>query len=102
LFAERVIAVVRVTRQYKYRNRIGFVEPQQNCAFKLAYCRSLLVRYKKRRAKRRFGLFARLTSHDIFSDEILFVEEFPPLLRDPPQDITHVAELVQDFVSSKA
>src|SRR6266404_8956971 len=63
LFAERVKAIVRVTRQYKYRDWIGFVEPQQNCAFKLAYCRSLLVRHKKRRAKTRFGLFARFPTH---------------------------------------
>src|SRR5439155_12254298 len=63
LFPERVIAVVRATRQYEYRNWVGFVEPQQNCTFKLAYCRSLLVRYKKRRAKTRFGLFAPLATH---------------------------------------
>src|SRR6266480_275596 len=62
-FAERVIAIVRVTRQYKYRNWVGFVKPQQNRAFKLADSRFLFVRYNNGWAGTGLRLFARFPAH---------------------------------------
>jgi len=85
LCAERVIAIMSVARQYNYRNRIGFVEPQQNCAFKLPCCRSLLVRHIKGWAKIGLRLFARLTAHSGFesiSNEATAYEVFAAFLCD--------------------
>src|SRR6266850_7499134 len=36
LLTERVVALMRVACQDQYRNWIGFVKPQKNCAFELA------------------------------------------------------------------
>lgn len=63
LFPERVVAVMGVGRQNKYGNRISFVEPQQNRALKLAYCRSFLVRDIKSWAKTWFRLRAFVAAH---------------------------------------
>src|SRR5438105_5589000 len=63
LFPKRVIAVVGVTCQNKYRNRIGFVEPQQNCAFKLSNRGSLLSGYSNGWTIFWFRLFAGFPAH---------------------------------------
>ncbi|SRR6266403_2362688 len=61
LFAERVIAVVRVGGQHEYGNRIGFVEPQKNCTFELADGGFLLVRDNDGRTRLWSRLSARLS-----------------------------------------
>src|SRR5213595_2769997 len=38
LFSECEIAVQRIACQHKNRNRVGFVKPKQNRAFKLSDC----------------------------------------------------------------
>lgn len=76
LFSECVVAIMRIARQHKYRDWIGFVEPQQNRAFKLSDCRFLLVGNKDSRARTRLWLFARLPTHWLISASTIFVSPF--------------------------
>ena len=63
LFSERVIAVMRVGCQHEYRNRIGLVKPQQDCALKLTYGSLFLAGDKYRGAGSWLRLFAWFAAH---------------------------------------